>query len=83
LAEYAKVFHADPARWHFLTGPLPEIKNICSRFGVNFWSVEGLLTHTLHTVVIDRQGRVAVNLEGNQFTARQLGDLVQSVVERP
>jgi protein SCO1/2 len=82
LAEYASVFKADPANWHFLTGPLPEIKQVCAKFGVNFWSVEGLLTHSLHTVIIDRQGRMAVNLEGNQFTPKQLGDLVQSVMER-
>jgi len=42
-----------------------------------------LLTHPLHTVIIDRDGRLAVNLEGNQFTAKQLGDLVQSVMNRP
>jgi cytochrome oxidase Cu insertion factor (SCO1/SenC/PrrC family)/tetratricopeptide (TPR) repeat protein len=82
LAEYARVFHADPATWHFLTGPLPDIKTICARFGVNFWSVEGLLTHTLHTIIIDRQGNLAVNLEGNQFTPGQLGDLVQTIVDR-
>lgn len=52
-------------------------------FGVNFWSSEGLLTHTLHTVIIDRKGKLAVNLEGNQFTAKQLGDLVESVMDRP
>jgi len=82
LAEYAKVFGADAAKWHFLTGPLRRIQEIAGWFGVNFWSVEGSLTHTLHTVILDRQGRVAVNLEGNRFTAGQLGDLVQTVMER-
>ena len=82
LAEYASVFKADPTNWHFLTGPLPEIKQVCGLFGVNFWSVEGLLTHSLHTVIIDRRGNLAVNLEGNQFAPKQLGDLVQSVMDR-
>jgi hypothetical protein len=31
-------------------------------------------------VIIDRQGRLAANLEGNQFTARQLGDLAQTIL---
>jgi protein SCO1 len=83
LAQYAGVFKANPEDWHFLTGPLPEIKQIAGTFGMNFWSDEGLLTHTLHTVVIDRQGRLAGNIEGNQFTAEQLGDLVQTVMNRP
>jgi hypothetical protein len=52
-------------------------------FGMNLWSDEGSLTHTLHTVVIDRRGCLAANIEGNQFTARRLGDLVEMVMDRP
>jgi hypothetical protein len=43
---------------------------------------EGLMIHALHTVVIDRQGKLVANLEGNEFTADQLGDLIQTVVQR-
>ena len=82
LAQYAAVWKADPAVWHFLTGPLPQIKQVAGMFGMNFWREEGLLTHSLHTVIIDRRGKLAANLEGNQFTAQQLGDLVQSVMNR-
>jgi protein SCO1 len=83
LVQYAGVFKANPEDWHFLTGPLLEIKQVAGMFGMNFWNDEGLLTHTLHTVVIDRQGRLASNIEGNQFTAQQLGDLVETVMDRP
>jgi protein SCO1/2 len=83
LVQYAGVFKANTEDWHFLTGPLPEIRQVAGMFGMNFWSDEGLLTHTLHTVVIDRQGRLASNIEGNQFTAKQLGDLVETVMDRP
>jgi hypothetical protein len=31
-------------------------------------------------VVVDRQRRLAANLEGNQFTARQLEELVESIL---
>jgi protein SCO1/2 len=83
LTQFAAVFHADPAVWHFLTGPLPEVKQVAGMFGMNFWREEGLLTHSLHTVIIDRRGKLVSNLEGNQFTAQQLGDLVQTVMNRP
>jgi protein SCO1 len=83
LTQYAGVFNANAEDWHFLTGPLPQIKQVAGMFGMNFWSDEGLLTHSLHTVVIDRQGRLASNIEGNQFTAAQLGDLVKTVMDRP
>jgi protein SCO1/2 len=83
LREYAAVWHADPALWHFLTGPLPDVKQVAGMFNMNFWRAEGLLTHSLHTVIIDRNGKLAANLEGNQFTPKQLGDLIQTVMNRP
>jgi protein SCO1/2 len=80
LKKYAKVWKADVEGWRFLTGPLGTVKQICGLFGMNFWPDEGLMTHSLHTVVIDRDGTLAANLEGNQFTAAQLGDLVEATL---
>lgn len=80
LAAAAKTWKADARTWHFLTGPVEEVKQVCGRFGVDAWTDEGLMTHSLHTVVVDRHGKLAANLEGNQFTAQQLGDLVEAVM---
>jgi protein SCO1/2 len=80
LAKYAGIWKADANSWHFLTGTTAEVKAVCGRFGLNFWPDEGTLTHTLHTLVIDRQGKLAANFEGNQFTAEQLGDFVQATL---
>jgi protein SCO1/2 len=52
-------------------------------FGMNFWPDEGLMTHSLHTVIVGRDGKVVANLEGNEFTAQQLGDFVETVLRRP
>jgi protein SCO1 len=81
LAAYANSFKADPNAWHFLSGPLREIQAVSGHFGMNFWRSEGLLTHSLHSVIIDRDGRLAANVDRNQFSARQLGDLVQTVMD--
>jgi protein SCO1/2 len=59
FTEYAAVWKADLAKWHFLADTLPEIKDIVATFGINFWRKEGLLTHSLHTVIIDRSGKLA------------------------
>ena len=83
LTEYANTWKADPEDWHFLTGSLAEVKQVAGMFGMNFWNSEGLLTHSLHTVIIDRKGQLAANIEGNRFTSKQLGDLVQAVIDRP
>jgi protein SCO1/2 len=82
LAKYAATWKADAKSWHFLTGPEPEVRSVCRRFGVNFWPDEGALTHSLHTIVIDRQGKLVANFEGNEFTAEQLGDFVEAVLGR-
>ena len=82
MAKYAQTWKADPQSWHFLTGSVPDVQHVCGLFGVDFWPDEATLTHTLHTVVIDRHGKLVANLEGNQFTAQQLGDLVETVMKR-
>lgn len=80
LAEYARTWKADANTWHFLTGPPADVSHLCDLFGVGFWQDEATYTHSLHTAVIDRQGKLVANLEGNQFTPEQLGDLVQTVL---
>jgi protein SCO1/2 len=82
LAKYAATWKADLSAWHFLTGPEADIRTVAHRFGVNYWPGEGSLTHSLHTIVIDREGRLAANLEGNEFTAQQLGDLVSAQMDQ-
>jgi protein SCO1 len=82
LAEYGRTWNTDAKGWHLLTGPPAEVQKFCERFGVAFFPDEGQLIHSLHTLIIDRQGKLAANLEGNEFTAEELGDLVQSVLKR-
>lgn len=83
LAHYAENWKADPSTWHFLTGNLPDVQRVTDMFGVDYFSDEGLMNHSLHTAVIDRQRKLVANIEGNQFTADQLADLVQTVLSKP
>jgi protein SCO1 len=81
LATYASQWNADPAVWHFLTGPPADIQRVCRLFGVHAFPNEGLMDHSLHTVVIDRRGTLAVNIEGNSYSAVQLGDLTAELLK--
>ena len=83
LEKYPRTWEADPAGWRFLTGPVAEVQRVCYLFGVNFWPDMGMITHTMRTAVIDREGKIVANLEGNEFTPQQLGDLVESILKRP
>jgi protein SCO1/2 len=82
LKSYARTWKADSRNWHFLTGSSADIQQLCQRFDMAFYPDEALYVHSFHTVVIDRKGELAANLEGNEFTAKQLGDLTQTVMER-
>jgi protein SCO1/2 len=82
MAKYASQWSANADTWRFLTGPPADVERACRLFGVHAFSNEGLLDHSLHTVIIDRDGTLAANIEGNQFTATQLGDVVLDVLRK-
>ena len=81
LASYASQWDANPDTWRFLTGPPADVERACRLFGVHAFSNEGLLDHSLHTVIINREGYLVANIEGNQFTATQLGDVTAGVLK--
>jgi protein SCO1/2 len=82
LSRYAASQRAGGPGWHFLTGEPAKVERVCNAFGIQYWAEEGLITHSLQTAVIDRDGRLAATVEGKDFTPTQLGDLVGAVLDR-
>ena len=82
LDKYSEQWKANPAVWHFLTGSEPDVQRVCRLFGVQAFPNEGLMDHSLHTVLIGRDGKLVANVEGNRFTASQLGDLTEGLLGR-
>jgi protein SCO1/2 len=76
MKTYARAFQADRPGWQFLTGSIEDVTRVCAQFGVQFWPEEGLITHTLQTVVIDRDGKLVASVEGKDYSVKQLTDLV-------
>ena len=83
LKEYAARYDADVPGWHFLTGTRDETTRAASLMGVEFYPEEGMITHSLQTAVIARDGRLAARAEGREFTTRQLADLVELHLQPP
>ncbi len=81
LRRYAAGYGAGGPGWHFLTGDASRIERVCAAFGIEYFADQGLITHSLQTAIIDREGRLAATVEGKDFTPRQLGDLVGSVLD--
>ncbi len=80
LAEYARQWNVAPRAWHFLTGGTADVQRVSEMFGLESFPDEGLIVHLLRTAIIDRRGRLVASLEGNRFSAAQLGDLIESVL---
>jgi protein SCO1/2 len=80
LAQYAAKWKADPDVWHFLTGTPEEVRRVLDLFGVSAFPDDGLVDHSLHTVIISRDGRLVANIEGNQYSSAQLVDLMSTVL---
>ncbi|MFO7172214.1 MAG: SCO family protein [Bacillota bacterium] len=67
LRRYAESYDADPAYWHFLTGPVEEVRQVVVEgFKIpaqipdhhQHGHGEGLIAHSDLTVLVDRQGQV-------------------------
>jgi protein SCO1 len=57
LAQYAAQFKADPARWHFLTGPMERLNALGQEwFKLN--RVDGKLDHSTRFALVDKKRRV-------------------------
>jgi protein SCO1/2 len=82
MAAYATANRAGGPGWLFLTGESAKIARVCDAFGIQYFADEGLITHSLQTAVIDRDGRLAATVEGKDFTPQQLGDLVGAVLDK-
>ena len=81
LRRFASRYGGNVPGWHFLSGSPEAIAAVCASFGIEYWSDEGLITHTLQTAVIDRQGRLRASVEGRGFSGRQIADLVGTILE--
>ena len=80
LKEFAIRYGADVPGWRLLTGTPDEIERVCARFGLESWPEEGMITHTLQTAVLDREGRLVATVEGRDYSAAQLSDLVRLAI---
>lgn len=75
LTEYAMARGIDTSNFSFLTGPEGAIKDLLKQFGV-LSELEGdkggpLIKHTLATLLIDAQGKIAWRADGSQWSPKE------------
>ncbi|MFM7750705.1 MAG: SCO family protein [Opitutaceae bacterium] len=67
LRDYAAVRGIDTSNFSFLTGPEGAIRDLLTQFGVITQLQGDILQHTLATLLIDPQGRIAHRTDGSQW----------------
>jgi len=70
LRDYADLRGIDPANFSFLTGPETAIRDLLTQFGVIAEFEADLLKHTLTTLLIDGNGRIAHRVDGSAWEAQ-------------
>jgi protein SCO1/2 len=76
LARYADLFHADPARWFFLTGKKPDVYRLVQE-GFHLSAipiddpphVEGEVFHDAHFILVDGSAQIRGYYESNDPAA--------------
>jgi protein SCO1/2 len=61
-------------QWLFAAAPTKVLKALASQIDFRLGNEEGSFQHNLRTVVLDTQGRVFQNFEGNQWKAEDLAE---------
>jgi protein SCO1/2 len=83
LRQYASQFHADFARWHFLTGEQEKIARL-SMEGFLVGNLEDPLMHSTKFILVDPQGQTRGHYDGTEFASvRQLENDVRRLATAP
>lgn len=71
LKQYAADRGIDTGNFSFLTGPAAAIRDLLTQFGVIAEFKDGILNHTLATLLIDEKGRVSWRADGSDWEPKQ------------
>ncbi|HEX9656373.1 MAG TPA: SCO family protein [Bacteroidota bacterium] len=71
LKQYGENYGADFTTWDFATAPVETLRQITDGLDLMFTEEDGLITHNLRTVLIDRKGRIVEIIKGNEWTVAE------------
>ncbi|HZZ19484.1 MAG TPA: SCO family protein [Opitutaceae bacterium] len=71
LHDYAADRHIDTANFSFLTGPEAAIQDLLTQFGVIAEFKDGILNHTLATILVDEKGVIRYRADGSAWDPKE------------
>lgn len=83
LRSYAQLYrHTNSDRWQFAAAPLTALGKLAPELDLMFArEASGSISHNLRTVVLDPQGRIHRQFDGNQWTPETLAESLLEAAE--
>jgi protein SCO1/2 len=84
LSGYAKFYRGDDKnRWLFAVASTNTLASLAPKVDLNFWREGGSISHNLRTVVIDTNGKISRQFDGNSWTPQELADAIREAARTP
>jgi len=85
LSSYANFYrNGNPDRWLFAAAPMGSLAQLAPRLDLMVnREPGGSISHNLRTVVLDQQGRIYRQFDGNQWTPAQLARALSEAARQP
>jgi protein SCO1/2 len=81
LKSYGQSYRADFSTWDFITSDEASIRTLADGLGLTLSDDEGgLIAHNLRTVVLNKEGRIAKIIQGNEWKPEEVVDAVRKIV---
>ncbi len=82
LASYAGIYRGTNAdRWLFAVAATNTLASLAPKVDLNFWREAGSISHNLRTVVLDGNGKISKQFDGNDWTPEQLADAIRAAAK--
>jgi protein SCO1/2 len=84
LAGYADLYRgADTNRWLFAVASTNTLAELAPKVDLHFWHENGSISHNLRTVVLDTNGKISRQFDGNDWTPQELVDAIRDAAKIP
>lgn len=71
LRQYAKGYELENENFHLLTATQELVDDLLRQFGILTMEEDGTINHTMATLLVDANGRVAFRKEGSKWTTKE------------
>ncbi len=83
LAGYASFYRGqDTNRWLFAVASTNTLSSLAPKVDLSFWREGGTISHNLRTVVLDTNGKIFKQFDGNDWTPQQLADAIRDAATK-